>query len=163
MVTAIEGAAGSFHLTNCIRSYATPRWGTDVVPASHTWTICQAARATSAMPIYFEPLQIGSHEFRDPAAFGFNNPTMDALREASIRWPVDTHEHVVINLGTELSSLVLRSRGYNEVAARLHRRAGYTFDTPISSEEFSLSKLLWSVAVETQAIDNELENCFTTW
>ena len=69
---------------------------------------------------------------------------MDALRETSIRWPVDTHEHVVINLGTELSSLVPRSHGYNEVVARLHWQTGYTFNTPISSEEFSLSKLLLS-------------------
>ncbi|KAF9467928.1 acyl transferase/acyl hydrolase/lysophospholipase [Collybia nuda] len=106
-VTVVSTDAGSAGVEAYrLRSYPTPRKGTDSAPIGHNWTICQAARATSAAPTYFSPLEVGSQLFQDAGASGFNNPVMEAVQEAEMRWPPSKHEYVIISLGTGLASLI---------------------------------------------------------
>jgi hypothetical protein len=48
--------------------------------------IWEAARATSAMPTFFEPVIIDGLSYAD-AAIGWNNPTNEAIIEAGKMWP----------------------------------------------------------------------------
>ena len=86
----------------------TPGKGVDSAPIGHNWMICQAACPTST-PTYFSPLEIESQLFQDAGASGFNNPTLEALQEAELRWPPSKHEYVIISLGTGLASLLTDS------------------------------------------------------
>ncbi|KAF8549347.1 FabD/lysophospholipase-like protein [Imleria badia] len=156
-VAAEAGAAGAEAYR--LRSYKKPRRGMDSAPPNHSWTIRQAARATSATPMYFSPLQIDSQEFQDAAASGFNNPTMEALREAELRWPLDTHEFVMISLGTGLGSLLHNNLGNEEVASRLQEKFGKGVPIKISFEQ--ISKQLWTVANDTELTHTDVESYFT--
>ncbi|KAG6373271.1 acyl transferase/acyl hydrolase/lysophospholipase [Boletus reticuloceps] len=107
-ISAETGSAGAEPYR--LRSYATPRGGTTcILPDNTPWTIREAARATSATPMYFAPLEIGSQAFQDAAASGFNNPTLEVLAEAALRWSREEPEFVVISLGTGLTSLLRNS------------------------------------------------------
>ncbi|KAF8549353.1 FabD/lysophospholipase-like protein [Imleria badia] len=142
-----------------LRSYVTPPWGKDSPPPDHNWTICQAALATSATPMYFAPLQIDSQPFQDAAASGFSNPTIEALREAELRWPLDTHEFVVISLGTGVASLLRNNRSNGEVATRLRARYGKGIAATTSFQQ--ISELLWCVANDTEFIHRNADNYFS--
>jgi hypothetical protein len=74
---------------------------------SHQWLIREAARATSAAPTYFPPLNLGDgYSFKDAGAFGFNNPTSLVLKEAEqIPEFVGRPIGCVVSLGTGLASL----------------------------------------------------------
>ena len=74
---------------------------------SHRWLIQEAARATSAAPTYFPPLNLGSgYTFKDSGAFGFNNPAALVLKEAE-QIPEFYGRTIgcVVSLGTGLASL----------------------------------------------------------
>lgn len=109
-VTVVRAGAGSsgveaYHL----RSYALPRGAVEALPG-HPWTIMEAARATSAAPMYFAPVAVGSQVFQDAGGSGFNNPTSEALKEAEMRWAGKNKgevEYVVLSLGTGLASLIV--------------------------------------------------------
>ncbi|KAG6369591.1 hypothetical protein JVT61DRAFT_14251 [Boletus reticuloceps] len=139
-------------------SYATPRGGTDSTLPGDTWTICQAARATSAT--YFEPLHIGLQAFQDAAASKFNNPTLEALAEASLRWPLETHELLVVSLGTGLTSL-LRNGGEKLAAPMLRERLGNT--TTVNDKFEQILKQLVAVANDTEDTHLEVARHFTKW
>ncbi|KAI9461110.1 acyl transferase/acyl hydrolase/lysophospholipase [Boletus coccyginus] len=160
-VTTVSSNAGSAGTAAYrLRSYATPRGGVDSAPPGHNWTIRQAARATSAAPTYFAPLQIGSQAFQDAAASGFNNPTLEALEEAELRWPSKTHELVVVSLGTGLASL-LRDNTDDKVAAVLREKFGYT--AVVMNRFEQISKQLVSVANDTESTHREAAKCFAKW
>ena len=75
--------------------------------SSHQWLIREAARATSAAPTYFPPLNLGSgYTFVDAGAFGFNNPTTLVLKEAELI-PEFAGRSIgcVVSIGTGLASL----------------------------------------------------------
>lgn len=70
----------------------------------------EAARATSAAPMYLAPVAVGSQVFQDAGGSGFNNPTLEALKEAEMRWATRNKEEVevvVLSLGTGLASLIV--------------------------------------------------------
>lgn len=83
---------------------------------------------------------------------------MEALREAELRWPLDTHEFVVISLGTGLGSLLRNNLDNEEVATKLKAKSR---KSPINFEQ--ISKQLWSVANDTELTHADTERCFTKW
>lgn len=62
--------------------------------------IWQAARATSAAPTYFLPIEIDDVLYGDGGT-GWNNPTNEAIREARNAWP-DRPIGIVVSIGTGL-------------------------------------------------------------
>jgi Patatin len=83
-----------------VRSWANPdddeRWDKNV-------TIVQAARATTAAPIYFEPEILGDEEDQQPyidAAVGVNNPINYLLKEAVIHFGSSATLGCVMSIGT---------------------------------------------------------------
>jgi hypothetical protein len=129
--------------------------------ASREWLIREAARATSAAPTYFPPLDVGGgYKFVDAGAFGFNNPTSLVLREAE-QIPEFRGRRIgcIVSLGT---GLVMFARpvgpslsSANEVdskAQRLVENAKKTFKAPKVAYD-RLKKLtddLVSVATNTE-------------
>jgi patatin-like phospholipase/acyl hydrolase len=84
-----------------LRSYTT--WSpTEENYVCHIW---EAARATSAAPIFFEPLKLRSSgaTFGD-GALGLNNPIFEVLHEADILWPKATIRSV-LSIGTGLTDV----------------------------------------------------------
>jgi hypothetical protein len=91
-----------------LRSY-TDTNGDHPPNGSNSWSILDAALATSAAPSYFPPLQItspsGTFSFQDAGAGGFNNPVAYAVTEAA--WVTSWSESdkpiaVLVSLGTGL-------------------------------------------------------------
>lgn len=54
-------------------------------PPQQEWKIWQAARATSAAPSYFQPLQHGHYSFVD-GGLGFNNPSLELVSEVALEF-----------------------------------------------------------------------------
>jgi patatin-like phospholipase/acyl hydrolase len=84
-----------------LRSYTT--WSpTEENYVCHIW---EAARATSAAPLFFEPLTLRSSgaTFGD-GALGLNNPIFEVLHEADILWP-NTTIRSVLSIGTGLTDV----------------------------------------------------------
>lgn len=77
-----------------MRSFGTRQ--ADPFPAS----IWQVARATSAAPTYFLPIEINGVLYGDGGT-GWNNPTKEAIDEARSIWP-DRHIGILLSLGTGL-------------------------------------------------------------
>lgn len=69
--------------------------------------VWEAARATSAAPAYFPPLNLsGGYSFKDAGAFAFNNPTSLVLKEAELIPEFNGRPiGCVVSLGTGLTSL----------------------------------------------------------
>ena len=157
MASAGAGSAGveAYRL----RSYPTPRKGVDSAPIGHNWTICQAARATSAAPPYFSPLEIESQLFQYAGASGFNNPTLEGLQEAELRWPPSKHEYVVISLGTGLASLLTDSEDTFVVnSGNGNNNIG---TTKVRLEH--LTKQLVRVATDSERADVDALKSFAKW
>jgi hypothetical protein len=109
--------------------------------------------------MYFAPLQIGSQAFQDAAASGFNNPTLEALAEAALRWPPETHEFVVVSLGTGLPSLLRNNPGNEEVETMSQSQLGKSI--PIVMDQ--IVKQLLSVANDTELTHLEAARRFAKW
>lgn len=91
-----------------LRSYRDPPRAT---VSSRRWLIREAARATSAAPAYFPPLDLGrGYIFKDAGAFGFNNPTSLVLNEAQ-QIPEFNGRIIgcVVSLGTGLTMLARKT------------------------------------------------------
>ncbi|KAI9862173.1 MAG: hypothetical protein M1824_001554 [Vezdaea acicularis] len=73
--------------------------------ASSECTIWQAARATSAAAMFFDPIEIGRQKFVDGAT-GFNNPVEVVLEEAESIWP-DARPRIqsLVSIGTGVPDL----------------------------------------------------------
>ena len=65
-------------------------------------TQLEAARATTAAPTFFPPVEIGGRVFVDGACIA-NNPATIALAEAAALWP-DAHVEAMVSVGTGLQS-----------------------------------------------------------
>ncbi|PWN39418.1 FabD/lysophospholipase-like protein [Ceraceosorus guamensis] len=63
------------------------------------FTLWQAARATSAAPVYFERLKVGDDEFID-GGMGFNNPVLELFTEMNHVYGPARPIETVISLGT---------------------------------------------------------------
>lgn len=103
-VTTVPGQLAAVRTPTIIRSYSDPPQSAIF---SHEWLIHEAARATSAAPTYFPPLNLGGgYTFIDAGAFGFNNPTSIVLEEAELI-PEFSGRSIgcVVSLGTGLASL----------------------------------------------------------
>lgn len=170
MASAGAGSAGveAYRL----RSYPTPRKGVDSAPIGHNWTICQAARATSAAPTYFSPLEIESQLFQDAGASGFNNPTLEALQEAELRWPPSKHEYVIISLGTGLASLLTDSEdtfvvnsGHDNRLTRVVEKLRHKLHNIGTTKDRleRLAKQLVRVATDSERADVDASKRFAKW
>jgi hypothetical protein len=109
--------------------------------------------------MYFAPLQIDSQAFQDAAASGFNNPTLEVLAEAALRWPPETHEFVVVSLGMGLPSLLRNNPGNEEVATMLQEELGKGI--PVVMDQ--VAKQLLSVANDTELTHSEAARRFAKW
>lgn len=58
----------------------------------------QAARATSAAPLYFSPVKVEGFEYWDGGLF-FNNPAPAAIREAELIWPLTNLPDILLSVG----------------------------------------------------------------
>lgn len=141
-------------------------------PIGHNWTICQAARATSAAPTYFSPLEIESQLFQDAGASGFNNPTLEALQEAELRWPPSKHEYVIISLGTGLGSLLTDSEdtfvvnsGDNNRLTRVVEKLRHKLHNIGTTKDRleHLAKQLVRVATDSERADVDASKRFAKW
>ncbi|KAH7907766.1 acyl transferase/acyl hydrolase/lysophospholipase [Hygrophoropsis aurantiaca] len=170
VVPAGVGSAGTEAYR--LRTYAVPRDGFESAPPGHSWTIRQAARATSAAPMYFAPLQIESQAFQDAAASGFNNPTLEALQEAELRWPTRQHEFVIISLGTGLCSLLPDDfddqpvanpddKAFDKVVNNLRNK--FKNITTAKARFEQVAKQLVSVATDTELTHGEAAKRFKKW
>jgi len=95
--------------------------------------IWQVARATSAAPTYFLPIEIDDVLYGDGGT-GWNNPTKEAIAEARNIWP-DRPIGIVVSIGTGLEeSLQLNdtSKAVPEVVQSLLRH-------PSSAHAFKLA------------------------
>lgn len=73
--------------------------------ASSECTIWQAARATSAAPTLFNPIEIGRQHFVDGAT-GLNNPVEVVLDEAKAIWPdAISRIQCIVSIGTGVPDL----------------------------------------------------------
>lgn len=99
--------------------------------------------------------------FQDAASSGFNNPTLDALEEAELRWPSETYELVVVSLGTGLASLLHHDLGDEKVATMLREKLGNTACIMDGFEQFT--RQLVSVANDTELVHLEAARRFTKW
>jgi hypothetical protein len=66
--------------------------------------IWQAARATSAAPTYFLPIEINGIKYGD-GRIGWDNPTMEAINEANYVWP-GRPIGCVVSVGTGLEDAI---------------------------------------------------------
>jgi hypothetical protein len=88
-----------------LRSYSNLS-ATDGPPTGrHEWTIREAARATSAAPVYFVPIDVYGSSFQDAGSAGFNNPTEIAITEARALWP-GRGIGCVVSIGTGVGSAI---------------------------------------------------------
>jgi hypothetical protein len=90
--------AGLGKATVRMRSYATA--DNDPFQAE----IWQVARATSAAPTYFLPININGIRYGD-GRIGWNNPTMEAINEANCVWP-GRPIACVVSVGTGLEDAI---------------------------------------------------------
>ncbi|KAH7903485.1 acyl transferase/acyl hydrolase/lysophospholipase, partial [Hygrophoropsis aurantiaca] len=163
-VTVVPAGVGSAGVeADRLRSYPTPDRGTDSTPLDHTWTIRQAARATSATPLYFAPLQLDSQAFQDAGASGFNNPTM----EAKLLWP--DAEFVVVSLGAGLASLLPKnstsgadlSLGKALLAKEIQEKWKNITAAPHRLEQ--VAEQLMKAATDTELRHLDVANQFDRW
>jgi predicted acylesterase/phospholipase RssA len=96
--------------------------------------IWQAARATSAAPTYFLPIEIDDVLYGD-GGLGWNNPTKEALAEARNVWP-DRPIGIVVSIGTGLEQpLQLNDTGDhppNAVRHLLHHMPAIEFKVSVA-------------------------------
>ncbi|KAG8750384.1 hypothetical protein FRC11_010462 [Ceratobasidium sp. 423] len=99
IVTACQTNAATPHL---MRSYEHPDY-----PTSAKVKIWEAARATSAAPAFFAPIEIGDARisYVDGAVTGHCNPTTLAREEAECLWP-DRRNVFLLSLGTGAASAI---------------------------------------------------------
>ncbi|KAK4698912.1 hypothetical protein P7C70_g7357, partial [Phenoliferia sp. Uapishka_3] len=94
-----------------LRSYPSVE---SLIPAGHSWTLAEAARATSATPTYFDPVVVSGGKFEDAATSGQNNPTELALEEVKRlkifdgKWKGRSGPVLVVSIGTGVGTLVRR-------------------------------------------------------
>ncbi|KAF9058508.1 hypothetical protein BDP27DRAFT_1303651 [Rhodocollybia butyracea] len=109
-VTVVPAGAGSSGVEAYrLRSYATPRGAVESLPG-YSWKIVEAARTTSAAPMYFAPVLVNTQVFQDAGGSGFNNPTSEAIKKLKCSGAgksKDEVELVVLSLGTGLASLTV--------------------------------------------------------
>jgi patatin-like phospholipase/acyl hydrolase len=71
--------------------------------AASTCAIWEAARATSAAPTYFKPMEIKHPEpmlYVDGGFGGYNNPSLLARQEAQMLWPSRNESWCMVSIGT---------------------------------------------------------------
>jgi hypothetical protein len=113
-----------------VRSYRKPP-ASIVLPIGHSWTIKQAACATAAASMYFEPLRIShagqDYFFEDAGLHGANNPTRILLQEVK-NAPLFASREIgcLVSIGTgkrahfgeQAQSLMLKSGNWMLAMAR---------------------------------------------
>jgi hypothetical protein len=65
-----------------IRSYPVDDDADPISFNGRQWRIWEAARAATAAPVYFKPLELERMKFMD-AGLGFNNPSLEVLNEVT--------------------------------------------------------------------------------
>jgi len=83
-----------------IRSYNSNDRTDPVTHSGGKWKIWQVARAATAAPVYFKPLEISGRKFVDAGA-GYNNPSIEVFHEVkNIPEYKDRHIACFVSIGT---------------------------------------------------------------
>ena len=77
--------------------------------------IWEVARATTAAPTFFLPIEIGDVTYGDGGT-GYNNPTMEAMKEAHHIWP-DSPIGCLVSIGTGLENALQLSESSQKISA----------------------------------------------
>lgn len=87
------------------------------------FTLWQAARATSAAPLYFEPLQHHNVEYWDGGLY-FNNPSYIAISEAELIWPSTKGKRpdLLLSVGNGFTPETQRRRAESAGTPRIAKR-----------------------------------------
>jgi Patatin-like phospholipase len=114
--------------TVCLRSYKSPRGGSDLLNSVKIWEVC---RATSAASTFFDPIAVRRYgeEFVDGAT-GANNPVLEVWNEAQLMWgpePLDRRINCLVSIGTGVPPL-----------------------KPFKGDAFHISQTLVAIATETE-------------
>jgi Patatin-like phospholipase len=110
------------------RSYKTPEEAVERL-ANLECTIWQAARATTAAPTFFEPIEIGRQSFVD-GAMGLNNPVEEVFNEARSIWPdAISRIQCIVSIGTGVTNLPDLGNNLREVIDTLKAISTETEDT----------------------------------
>lgn len=138
-----------------LRSY-----GVKGLAPDDTWTIWEAARATSAAPTFFKPLERGKGyqvvRWYD-AGMGYNNPAYIARSEAMRIWgkygQMNWREDIslFLSLGTGVPTVLRMEDG--SIAAHLSKK----FKKPLP-----LIEIMKSMMFDTQAVANKMNEEFCT-
>lgn len=87
------------------------------LPDSQSLPLYTLARATTAVPTYFDPVITGGLTIID-GAVTHNNPTLVAIKEAQKKWPGRKIE-LIVELGTGRSDIIPDTTGMDDVLAAL--------------------------------------------
>lgn len=112
-------------------------------------TILEAARATSAAPTYFPPMEIDGDLYVD-GGIGYNNPTEEAIREAHRIWP-NRKIGCLVSIGTGLMQPI---SGATRVKEQLGTLAGGVLQRmmPLTAEKLSVAEYCTQLAMSCQMI-----------
>ena len=101
-----------------IRSYQTNR---STTRDTSSYTIWEAARATSAAPLYFPHINIGGTDYFD-GGLDSNNPVVEVIEEARLEFP-DAVIDTVVSIGTGQGTIVNPLPPFTNVVKHLAQRA----------------------------------------
>ena len=112
-------------------------------------TILEAARATSAAPTYFPPIEIDGDLYVD-GGIGYNNPTEEAIREAHRIWP-NRKIGCLVSIGTGLMQPI---SGTTRTKEQLGTFAGGVLQRmmPLTAEKLSVAEYCTQLATSCQMI-----------
>ena len=116
-------------------------------------TIIQAARATSAAPTYFPPIEIEYDQYVD-GGIGFNNPAEEALREALRIWP-GREIGCLVSVGTGLMEPI---SGENATKAQFGAILGPIIKAgaPLTAEKLTVAAYCTELATSCQQVHMSL-------
>lgn len=109
------------HKTQRLRSY---RSLNPTAPNTSSYTIWQAARATSAAPMYFPRTHIGSQTFFD-GGLDSNNPVIETIEEARDEFP-NSQIETLVSIGTGMAARAPDPHGALDVVRHFIHRATNT-------------------------------------
>jgi patatin-like phospholipase/acyl hydrolase len=112
-VTTVPSHRSTVAEPNLLRSYYPHPSVPELPPFDYSWLVTDAALAASATPSYFEPYSpVKGYAFKDAGAFGFNNPSEIAVKEAKrILAFSDRMIGCIVSIGSGMAPLSRRDDG----------------------------------------------------
>ena len=116
-------------------------------------SVMQAARATSAAPTYFPPQDIDMNKYID-GGIGYNNPSMEAIREAGRIWP-SRRIGCLVSIGTGLMESFSAENRSREQMGRVVGKVVKTL-APGKAEELTVAEYCTEIATDCQAVHQDV-------